>query len=186
MFSIYLASQSGSILPYTCATGPKQYFRWAVGRRKALEWHRAHLLRIKVQQCSFDTMDPVLRSAGAALSTKDVILWCRENGFTPLKSDLTSNRTMMDDEKYNEQQRGQNVDEDDEQDAVGFGYCKFCGCYRNHKSTSATDDSHCPQRPNHWNSRKRALNSVSSVNTLLDQLPTGWDSIIGIYIYIDT
>ncbi|KAG2222123.1 hypothetical protein INT45_007559, partial [Circinella minor] len=168
------ASQSGSLLPYTCATGPKHYFRWTIGRRKALEWHRAHLLRIKVQQCSFDTMDPVLRSAGAALSTKDVIVWCRENGFTPLKSDLITNKTIMEDEKYNESIRGHTREEED---TVGFGYCKFCGCYRNHKINNGTEDTHCRQRPSQWNSRKRALNSVSSVNTLLDQLPTGWDTI---------
>ncbi|KAI9489881.1 hypothetical protein BDB00DRAFT_931609 [Zychaea mexicana] len=149
------SQQNISVLPYTCAIGPKQYFSWSVGRRKALEWHRAHLLRVKVQQCAFDTMDPVLRSAGAALSTKDVILWCRENQFTPQRTDI-------------------NPDDQIEQDTVGFGYCKFCGCYRGHHST---DDAHCRQRPQGWNPRKRALNGMSSVDTLLDKLPAGWDTI---------
>ncbi|KAI8137701.1 yeats family-domain-containing protein [Fennellomyces sp. T-0311] len=87
------ASQTASSLPYICATGIKQYFGWSVGRRKALE------------QRAVDTLDEVLRSAAAALSTKDVVLWCRENRFTPRRADV-------DDSKGEEMAS-----------ATGVGYC---------------------------------------------------------------
>ena len=100
-------------------------------------------------------MDEVLRSAADRLSTKDVVLWCRANRFTPQKTDADG---------YIEE----------ESSATGFGYCKFCGSYRDRHGN---DDSHCPHKPSEWNPRKRALHAVSSVDTLLDQLPAGWDTI---------
>ncbi|KAG0168179.1 YEATS domain-containing protein 2 [Apophysomyces sp. BC1034] len=147
-----------TMLPYTCAISAKMYFSWSVGRRKALEWHRAHLLRIEVQQRAFETMDDVLRSAAAALSTKDVVLWCREHRHTPNKSAI-------------------NLEAEE-----SSGYCKFCGCLRetHHRDYGiANADDNCPRKPKGRSIRRRVggLSSMTSVTNLLSQLEPGWDEI---------
>ncbi|KAF7731196.1 YEATS domain-containing protein 2 [Apophysomyces ossiformis] len=146
------------VLPYSCAVSAKMYFNWSVGRRKALEWHRAHLLRVEVQRRAFETKDDVLRSAAAALSTKDVVIWCREHKYTPSKA---------------------TVDLDTEENS---GYCKFCGClrevhYRDYGSANA--DENCPRKPKGRSIRKRTggLSSMTSVTNLLAQLDAGWDEV---------
>ncbi|CDH50369.1 yeats domain-containing protein 2 [Lichtheimia corymbifera JMRC:FSU:9682] len=147
-------------LPYTCATSTHAYFSWSVGRRKALEWHRAHLMRIQVQQQAFDTMDDILRSAASSLTTKQVVLWCREHRYTPQRSDIDAK----------EEEKAATT-----QTETGFGYCKFCGCLRDRHGT---DDSNCRWRPKGWATvKKRGLSTLSSVDTLMDQLPQGWDRV---------
>ncbi|KAI7871597.1 hypothetical protein BDF14DRAFT_1962635 [Spinellus fusiger] len=149
------------MLPYTCAPSILVYFQWSVGKRKGLEWHRAHLLRLQVQQRGFETMDTVLRVAATALTTKDVVGWCKEYGYTPQKLETNEVET---------------VDK-------GQGICKFCGCLRalhtkeGEKMAALSD--YCLRKPQGWSVRKRAsgLNSVTSVSQLLSQLEPGWDVV---------
>lgn len=132
------------------------FFKWSVGKRKALEWHRARLLRIETQKRAFETNDNVLRLAGEALTTKDVILWCVQNKHTPVKTDTI-----------------EDVIESD----VAPGFCKFCGCVRD--GHDETIDDSCPRRPKGWNSRKRngGINSTTSVTKLLSTLEAGWEQV---------
>lgn len=124
------------------------------------QWHRAHLMRIQVQQQAFDTMDDILRSAASSLTTKQVVLWCREHRYTPQRSDIDAK----------EEEKAATT-----QTETGFGYCKFCGCLRDRHGT---DDSNCRWRPKGWATvKKRGLSTLSSVDTLMDQLPQGWDRV---------
>lgn len=136
------------------STGGNPYFYFSCCARfsRCRKWHRAHLLRIKVQQQAFETMDDILRSAASALTTKDVVVWCREHGYTPQRSDAV-----------------------EEAEPMKLGHCKFCGCSRD--SSHGLDDNNCRYKPEAWSSKKRALSSVTSVSKLLSQLPPGWNDV---------
>lgn len=150
----FLGSSHGKILPYSCAPSSKAFLKWSVGRRKASEWHRARVLRLETQRKAFETNDNVLRLAAESLSTKDVLLWCVQNKYTPVKTDAK--------------------DEVVEKGTVQ-GYCKFCGKLRD--GHDETVDDQCPQRPKGWNTKKRngVISSMTSVTRLLQRLETGWD-----------
>ncbi|KAI8355110.1 hypothetical protein EDC96DRAFT_516363 [Choanephora cucurbitarum] len=151
---IIRAGSHGTVLPYTCASSPTMFFKWSVGKRKALEWQRARLLRLQVQSKAFEVNDNVLRTAAELLSTKDVLLWCREHKYTPSRLE----------------------DVEEEKSALIMGYCKFCGNVRDEHDETA--DDHCPQRPKGWNNRKRGgISSLTSVTRLLNRLEVGWDEV---------
>lgn len=145
------------MLPYSCATSSRQFFEWSVGKRKALEWHRARLLRLATQKQAHESNEQVLRLAAEALTTKDAVLWCRNNKYTPIQSDTIEDVRASD---------------------IEPGYCKFCGSIRD--GHDATVDDHCPRRPKGWNSsRKRGgINSTTSVSKLLGTLESGWDQVL--------
>ena len=72
-----------------------EHFRkWNIGRRRATEWMRALAMKRLIQ-----TLDPPLHAA-TSLTTKQVMDWCRRNGYTPL----------------------------DPATSPGQGFCKYCGC----------------------------------------------------------
>ncbi|RUS24918.1 hypothetical protein BC938DRAFT_472909, partial [Jimgerdemannia flammicorona] len=103
-------------LPYSCAPSAKAYLEWNVGHRKAVEWHRARLIRLHAQHLATTHLatthlatthlatthlatthlatthlatthsDPRLRAAAPSLTTKFVVRWARDNGHTPLRS----------------------------------------------------------------------------------------------------
>ncbi|GAA5816070.1 hypothetical protein MFLAVUS_009592 [Mucor flavus] len=153
---IVRAGSHGTVLPYSCAVSSQVFFKWSVGKRKALEWHRARLLRLEAQKRAFEVNDNVLRLAAEALTTKDVVLWCVKNKHTPVKSDTI---------------------EDVIDSNLAPGYCKFCGSVRD--GHDETIDDNCPRRPKGWNSRKRngGINSTTSVTKLLDTLERGWEEV---------
>ncbi len=64
--------------------------KWNVGRRRAAEWMRAAAVRKFIQR----------KLQLPALSTREVLEWCRRNGYTPLDPALPD----------------------------GPGFCKYCGC----------------------------------------------------------
>ncbi|KAI7876648.1 uncharacterized protein EV154DRAFT_429660 [Mucor mucedo] len=94
--------------------------------------------------------------AAEALTTKDVVLWCVKNKYTPVKSDTI---------------------EDVVESGLKPGYCKFCGSVRD--GHDETIDDNCPRRPKGWNSRKRngGINSTTSVSKLLSTLEQGWEDV---------
>lgn len=72
-----------------------EHFRmWNIGRRRATEWMRALAMKRLIQ-----TLDPPIHAA-TSLTTKQVMDWCRRNGYTPL----------------------------DPATSPGQGFCKYCGC----------------------------------------------------------
>ena len=76
------------------ALSVEHFKKWSVGRRRAAEWMRALVLKRLLQ-----TLDPSIPTA-ASLTTKQVMEWCRKNGYTPLDPSKSSSR----------------------------GFCKYCGC----------------------------------------------------------
>lgn len=146
----------GAVLPYSCAKSSKMYFKWSVGKRKALEWHRARLLRLETQKRAYEVNDNVLRLAGEALTTKDVVLWCVQNKYTPVKSDTIEDAIESD---------------------IAPGFCKFCGSVRD--GHDETIDENCHRRPKGWSNRKRngGINSTTSVTKLLNTFDPGWEII---------
>lgn len=72
----------------------EQFRRWNIGRRRASEWMRAVAMKRLIQ-----TLDPPVHPA-SSLTTKQVMEWCRRNGYTPLDPVPQSSR----------------------------GFCKYCGC----------------------------------------------------------
>ena len=88
-----------------CATSLDQYAQWNMGKRRAAEWMRAVAVRKHVER--------KLR-LGSLLSTKQVMQWCRRNGYTWL----------------------------DRMPSRGHGFCKYCGCQlENEESSMLMDDS---------------------------------------------
>ncbi|KAI8099183.1 uncharacterized protein BX664DRAFT_15336 [Halteromyces radiatus] len=149
-------SSRGS-LRYTCANSTKHYFTWSAPRRKALEWHRSHLLRIEVQQRCKDINDDILRTACDALSTKDVIRWCREQGYTPnKKEDRTLDDNVEEEEERSKEDQGSDVQQ----------WCRYCG-----------SDQHltldCTRKPSGWRKKKQFVlgdqHTLSDVRLLLEQ-----------------
>ncbi|KAG0799353.1 hypothetical protein G6F57_004864 [Rhizopus arrhizus] len=151
---IRAGSSHGKLLPYSCAPSAKAFLKWSVGKRKASEWHRARVLRLETQKKAFETNDNVLRMAAESLSTKDVLIWCVENKYTPTRTEATK---------------------DEDHKSTSHGYCKFCGNLRD--GHDETVDDQCLRRPKGWNSRKRngVINSMTSVTHLLKQLEPGWN-----------
>ena len=75
------------------APSTEHFKKWNIGRRRAAEWMRAIALKRLVQ-----TQESLPMSA--SLTTKQVVDWCRKNGYTPLDPATPS----------------------------GPGFCKYCGC----------------------------------------------------------
>lgn len=76
---------------YIPAPSLAQFRLWHIGRRRATEWQRAVAIKNSIAR--------KLKLPGL-LSTKQVMQWCRQNGYTPL----------------------------DPVPASGRGFCKVCGC----------------------------------------------------------
>ena len=83
---------SGSDDFHLTACTVDQFKSWSVGRRRAAEWMRALAVKRHVER--------KLRLTTSLLSTKQVMQWCRRNGYTLL----------------------------DPCTPTGVGFCKYCGC----------------------------------------------------------
>ena len=72
----------------------EHFKKWNIGRRRAAEWMRALAMKrlIEMQESPIPMC--------ASLTTKQVMEWCRKNGYTPLDPAALSGR----------------------------GFCKYCGC----------------------------------------------------------
>lgn len=76
---------------YIPAPSLAQFKQWHVGRRRATEWERAVAIKRSIHK---------RLKVPSLLSTKQIMQWCRQNGYTPL----------------------------DPVPAGGRGFCKVCGC----------------------------------------------------------
>lgn len=83
---------SGSDDFHLTACTVDQFKRWSVGRRRAAEWMRALAVKRHVER--------KLKLGTSLLSTKQVMQWCRRNGYTLLDPCASG----------------------------GVGFCKYCGC----------------------------------------------------------
>jgi len=75
-----LISENGSRLSYSVAASSHQFLSWSIGRQKSVEWHRARLVQADVLE---SLSDASLDSASEAITTKSVVLWCRQNNYGP-------------------------------------------------------------------------------------------------------
>lgn len=74
-------------VPYTLVNTDKAFLALSLGKRKALEWHRARLLRLRVQDIvTRSPCSAVVQRAAGEITTKDIELWCRSRGHTPTAS----------------------------------------------------------------------------------------------------
>lgn len=112
-----------------------------------------------------ESNDTVLKLAVEGLTTKKCVLWCRENGFTPVKTqDHSIGKPIV-----------HNIEEE-----IALGYCKFCGKLRAlHTYDTHVTDEACQYRPKGWSYRKRTggISSVTSILPLLQKLGKGWDQV---------
>ena len=72
----------------------EHFKQWNIGRRRATEWVRALAIKRQIQ-----TLDPPVHAA-ESLTTKQMMEWCRRNGYTPLDPVVSASQ----------------------------GFCKYCGC----------------------------------------------------------
>ncbi|CAO3594539.1 unnamed protein product [Absidia cylindrospora] len=152
-------SVSFPTLPYTCARNNQHFMTLPSYKRKALEWHRAHLLRILVQQRCQETNDVILNVAGDGLGTKEVVKWCRVQGYTPVSfpSSNKNNAPTLSPELISEAEKQQ---EEEPQD-----WCRYCGL-----ETHVTME--CTNKPKSW--RKRMVlgeqHTLTNAQSLLTSL----------------
>lgn len=81
------APPNPDVCPFA-AISLKEYRQWSLPKQRANEWMRAvavkKLVHLQMAQC------PGGSGRGLALTTRRVVLWCRENGFTPLDPAMES------------------------------------------------------------------------------------------------
>ncbi|KAJ3020096.1 YEATS domain-containing protein 2, partial [Rhizophlyctis rosea] len=88
-------------LSYSTAANAKEFWSWNMGKRKSVEWQRARALRLDLQRRH--ASDAQVQ----ALTTRQVMVWCRDDGHTPVK-------------KVKVVKVGEGV-------AEGSPYCRWCG-----------------------------------------------------------
>jgi hypothetical protein len=112
-----------------------------------------------VQQWCRDTKDEVLRSASDTLTTKEVVYWCRAQGYTPTKDGDDSNNNNNN--NINQSETTAPVAKDKE---IGRVWCRYCG------SEAHVD---CPKKPTGWQKKRSVLgdqHTLSDVQALLTSL----------------
>lgn len=73
-----LVGEKCSSTPFT-AVSVEEYYKWQVGKQRAVEWMRAKSLQgLVIDQLSTLSGNYVIPS------TRDIVYWCRRNGYTPL------------------------------------------------------------------------------------------------------
>jgi len=72
-FQIIMEKGQESSLPYSCALSKEMFASWNIGKRKSVEWQRARRLR-----------EYLIYRLNVEWSTKQIVLWCREHGLTPI------------------------------------------------------------------------------------------------------
>lgn len=84
-----------------------QYFEWPIGKQRASEWQRALKIRNQLRTtCNSSTM-----------TTKEVMIWCRCNGYTPQRDLVVSANSC---------------------------YCKICGRLQGEEGSETVKLGFCP------------------------------------------
>jgi len=84
-------------LGYSCARSIEVWSDWDIGKRKAVEWQRARRIKERIE-----------RDLKLSISTKVIVLWCRNTGHVPV---FLKNPSMSQDKNQ-----------------YCARYCKHCGC----------------------------------------------------------
>lgn len=115
-----------------------------------------------MQQRCRDTKDEVLQSASDTLTTKEVVYWCRAQGYTPIKDSDDSNTNDKSDNNINNQPETTAPSDKDKE--KGHMWCRYCG------SEAHVD---CPKKPTGWQKKRSVLgdqHTLSDVKALLTSL----------------
>ncbi|KAF9533731.1 hypothetical protein CPB83DRAFT_831586 [Crepidotus variabilis] len=83
--------RSAVAVPYTLVSSQKELFDLNYGRRKAIEWSRAHALQAAYKARQTDFCEPVL----PGLSVGDVYCWLSENGHFPRPRNVLTSRSDL-------------------------------------------------------------------------------------------
>ncbi|KAI9182907.1 hypothetical protein H9P43_003819 [Blastocladiella emersonii ATCC 22665] len=77
------ASAAGLDLEYAQAKSSREFLRWSAVRRKAVEWLRARHMARMCAELTFGSDSAAKRLRRANMTTKRIVVWCRERGHTP-------------------------------------------------------------------------------------------------------
>ncbi|GES84649.1 YEATS domain-containing protein 2-like [Rhizophagus clarus] len=175
-----LAAQK-STLPYSTATSAKAFLSWDLDRRKASEINRAKLIRSLVQSLARTSLNEKVKTITQSLTTRQVVLWCREKEYTPVKFDDSPNSNALSQSIATKPSLlpsniNLSVSLTKKQYQI---YCKSCGCPENwHEiNSSSTKSSNgivfsykCKFRPHFLQTKKRRLVSLTSAKEVLEEL----------------
>jgi transcription initiation factor IIF auxiliary subunit len=175
-----LAAQK-STLPYSTATSAKAFLSWDLDRRKASEINRAKLIRSLVQSLARTSLNEKVKTITQSLTTRQVVLWCREKEYTPVKFEDSPNPNALNQSiatKPSLLPSNINVSVSlvKKQHQI---YCKSCGCPESwHEiNASSTKSSNgivfsykCKFRPHFLQTKKRRLVSLTSAKEILEEL----------------
>ncbi|KAI9092877.1 hypothetical protein DFS34DRAFT_632190 [Phlyctochytrium arcticum] len=129
------------LFPYTVAPSRDVWHSWPLGKRKAIEWQRARIIRLRLQS-QISVVD------AAALTTANVMRWCTARNLTPSSrpDDISDeNKTAI---KPLTDGPGQIKQ-----------YCRFCG-------TLSDNLSHRCAQPPLWKRRLWSLRPLLDENEL--------------------
>ncbi|CAI2187663.1 14430_t:CDS:2 [Funneliformis geosporum] len=175
-----------STLPYSTATSARVYLSWDLDRRKASEINRAKLIRSLVQSLARTSIDEKVKSIAESLTTRQVVLWCRKNGYTPVNLEGASNSDALNRnitiKPYISSLVSNDLDTSTsliKRPQHQITYCKSCGCPEVwHEINSSTTKSSngivfsykCRLRPHILQTKKRRLVSLTSAKEFLEEL----------------
>ncbi|XP_021002665.1 uncharacterized protein [Parasteatoda tepidariorum] len=72
-----------------CATSLDEYLRWNIGKQRASEWRRAGVVRTAILKLAAKNSISYL-TPERFWSRRDIMLWCRKNGFVPMSTEKMS------------------------------------------------------------------------------------------------
>jgi hypothetical protein len=180
------SANASSSLIYRCATSINEYFNWNIGRRKAVEV--SYLPIYKNDSCLsslnidgmifsstfFSSNSKWLRARQLKkhlmhldhhnISTKQLLLWCRERGYTPQKLQQSIPRNKASISSFTTLDSSSFL----MKESVTIpNYCKYCGWQ--HKPKKDFDTT--PLRKNcRYKPRKRSIDSATKADELLSNL----------------
>ncbi|CAB4492334.1 unnamed protein product [Rhizophagus irregularis] len=176
-----LATQK-STLPYSTATSAKAFLSWDLDRRKASEINRAKLIRSLVQSLARTSLNEKVKTITQSLTTRQVVLWCREKEYTPVNFEDSPNSNALNQSiatKSSLLPNNINVSVSLIKRRHHQNYCKSCGCPESwHEiNASSTKSSNgivfsykCKFRPHILQTKKRRLVSLTSAKEILEEL----------------
>jgi len=186
ILSLAALSTRKSTLPYSTATSARVYLSWDLDRRKASEINRAKLIRSLVQSLARTSLDEKIKTIAESLTTRRVVLWCREKGYTPVNLEGPSNSDALNRSiaikppilslAPNDINTSTSLIKRQQHQVT---YCKSCGCPETwHEiNTSSTKSGSgivfsykCRLRPHFLQTKKRRLVSLTSAKEILDEL----------------
>jgi transcription initiation factor IIF auxiliary subunit len=186
ILSLAALAMRKSTLPYSTATSARAYLSWELDRRKTSEINRAKLIRSLVQSLARTSPDEKVKMITESLTTRQVILWCREKGYTPVNLEDAPNSDALNRSIAIKPPISSLIPSDIDKSAPlvkrpqhQITYCKSCGCPEvwheiNMSSTKSSNgivfSYKCRLRPHFLQTKKRRLVSLTSAKEVLEEL----------------